>query len=112
MFEWMVFLVQTEESAAARPVVPLRQFSGGSGLVGRELRTVEPGPAHGACVRNGRTRSLHTSREIAEAIAEQTVRLTYYPITRQVSNRPAAELAAKLATVAPGRRTFPCSLWS
>ena len=44
----------------------------------------------------------HGRREIAEAIGEQTVRLAYYPTTRQFSNRPAAELAAKLATLAPG----------
>jgi putrescine aminotransferase len=44
----------------------------------------------------------HGRREIAEAIAEQTVRLAYYPTTRQFSNRPAAELAAKLATLTPG----------
>src|SRR2546422_5175790 len=44
----------------------------------------------------------HGRREIAEAIAEQTVRLAYYPTTRQFSNRPAAELAAKLASLAPG----------
>ena len=34
----------------------------------------------------------HGRREIAEAIAEQTVRLAYYPTTRQFSNRPAAAL--------------------
>jgi len=44
----------------------------------------------------------HGRREIAEAIAEQTVRLAYYPTTRQFSNRPAAELAAKLAVLTPG----------
>ena len=44
----------------------------------------------------------HGRREIAEAIAEQTVRLAYYPTTRQFSNRPAAELAAKLASLTPG----------
>ena len=44
----------------------------------------------------------HGRREIAEAIAEQTVRLAYYPTTRQFSNRPAAELAAKLARLTPG----------
>jgi len=44
----------------------------------------------------------HGRREIAEAIAEQTVRLAYYPTTRQFSNRPAADLAAKLATLTPG----------
>jgi putrescine---pyruvate transaminase len=44
----------------------------------------------------------HGRREIAEAIAEQTVRLAYYPTTRQFSNRPAAELAATLATLTPG----------
>jgi putrescine aminotransferase len=44
----------------------------------------------------------HGRREIAEAIAEQTVRLAYYPTTRQFSNRPAAELATRLATLAPG----------
>ncbi len=45
----------------------------------------------------------HGRREIAEAIAEQTVRLAYYPTTRQFSNRPAADLAAKLATLDAGR---------
>jgi len=44
----------------------------------------------------------HGRREIAEAIAEQTVRLAYYPSTRQFSNRPAAELAEKLAALTPG----------
>ena len=44
----------------------------------------------------------HGCREIAEAIAEQTVRLAYYPTTRQFSNRPAAELATKLASLTPG----------
>jgi putrescine---pyruvate transaminase len=44
----------------------------------------------------------HGRREIAEAIAEQTVRLAYYPTTRQFSNRPAAELAAKIASLTPG----------
>ena len=44
----------------------------------------------------------HGRREIAEAIAEQTVRLAYYPTTRQFSNRPAAELAKKLASLVPG----------
>ncbi|HZP38435.1 MAG TPA: aspartate aminotransferase family protein [Methylomirabilota bacterium] len=44
----------------------------------------------------------HGRREIAEAIAEQTVRLAYYPTTRQFSNRPAAELAERLAALTPG----------
>jgi adenosylmethionine-8-amino-7-oxononanoate aminotransferase len=44
----------------------------------------------------------HGRREIAEAVAEQTVRLAYYPTTRQFSNRPAAELAVKLASLTPG----------
>ena len=44
----------------------------------------------------------HGRREIAEAIAEQTVRLAYYPTTRLFSNRPAAELAVKLASLTPG----------
>ena len=44
----------------------------------------------------------HGRREIAEAISEQTVRLAYYPTTRQFSNRPAAELATKLASLTPG----------
>src|SRR5204863_7554903 len=48
----------------------------------------------------------HGRREIAEAIAEQTVRLAYYPTTRQFANRPAAELAAKLATLVPGDLTY------
>src|SRR5207245_9855138 len=45
-------------------------------------------------------------REIAEAIAEQTVKLAYYPTTRQFSNRPAAELAVKLASLTPGDLTY------
>jgi adenosylmethionine-8-amino-7-oxononanoate aminotransferase len=48
----------------------------------------------------------HGRREIAEAIAEQTVRLAYYPTTRQFSNRPAAELAARLADLTPGDLTY------
>src|SRR4029450_2315136 len=44
----------------------------------------------------------HGRREIAEAIAEQTVRLAYYPPTRQCAKRAAAELAASLATLTPG----------
>jgi putrescine---pyruvate transaminase len=48
----------------------------------------------------------HGRREIAEAIAEQTVRLAYYPTTRQFSNRPAVELAALLARLAPGDLTY------
>lgn len=44
----------------------------------------------------------HGRREIAEAIGEQAMRLAYYPTTRQFSNRPAAELAAKLAALTPG----------
>src|SRR5881396_3111757 len=48
----------------------------------------------------------HGRREIAEAIAEQTVKLAYYPTTRQFSNRPAAELAVKLASLTPGDLTY------
>jgi putrescine aminotransferase len=48
----------------------------------------------------------HGRREIAEAIAEQTVRLAYYPTTRQFSNRPAVELATKLASLTPGDLTY------
>src|SRR5437870_4345823 len=44
----------------------------------------------------------HGRREIAEAIAEQTVRLAYYPPTRQFRNRRAAQLAEKLAALTPG----------
>ena len=44
----------------------------------------------------------HGRTEIADAIREQAAKLAYYPTTRQFSNRPAAELAAKLATLAPG----------
>jgi adenosylmethionine-8-amino-7-oxononanoate aminotransferase len=44
----------------------------------------------------------HGRREIAEAVAAQTVRLAYYPTTRQFSNRPAAELAMRLAALTPG----------
>ena len=45
----------------------------------------------------------HGRREIAEAIAEQTVRLAYYPTTRQFSNRPAAELADQARLADAGR---------
>ena len=51
----------------------------------------------------------HGRREIAEAVAEQTVRLAYYPTTRQFSNRPAAELAAELARSRRATSTSPCS---
>src|SRR5262245_39556770 len=44
----------------------------------------------------------HGRREIAEAIAEQTVRLAYYATTRPCSNRPDAELAQKLSSLMPG----------
>ena len=44
----------------------------------------------------------HGRREIADAIREQTLKLEYYPTTRQFSNPPAAELAAKLAQITPG----------
>jgi putrescine---pyruvate transaminase len=44
----------------------------------------------------------HGRTEIADAIREQVARLAYYPTTRQFSNRPAAALAAKLATLTPG----------
>jgi adenosylmethionine-8-amino-7-oxononanoate aminotransferase len=44
----------------------------------------------------------HGRREIAEAIAAQTVKLAYYPTTRQFANRPAAELARRLARLTPG----------
>jgi len=44
----------------------------------------------------------HGRAEIATAAAEQIRKLAYYPTTRQFSNRPAAELAAKLAALTPG----------
>ncbi|HET6492971.1 MAG TPA: aspartate aminotransferase family protein [Burkholderiales bacterium] len=44
----------------------------------------------------------HGRAEIADAIRAQAAKLSYYPTTRQFSNRPAAELAAKLAALAPG----------
>src|ERR671917_1809463 len=44
----------------------------------------------------------HGRTEIADAIREQAAKLAYYPTTRQFSNGPAAELAAKLATLTPG----------
>jgi putrescine aminotransferase len=40
--------------------------------------------------------------EIADAIRAQSAKLAYYPTTRQCSNPPAAELAAKLAALTPG----------
>src|SRR4029077_14695756 len=44
----------------------------------------------------------HGRAEIADAIRDQAAKLAYYPTTRQFSNPPAAELAAKLARMAPG----------
>jgi len=44
----------------------------------------------------------HGREEIADAIRAQAAKLAYYPTTRQFSNPPAAELAAKLASLAPG----------
>ena len=44
----------------------------------------------------------HGRTEIADAIYAQAKKLAYYPIVRQFSNPPAAELAAKLATLTPG----------
>ena len=44
----------------------------------------------------------HGRAEIADAIRTQASTLAYYPTTRQFSNRPAAELAAKLAQITPG----------
>jgi putrescine---pyruvate transaminase len=44
----------------------------------------------------------HGRREIVEAIAEQAARLAYYPTSRQFSNQPAADLAARLAALTPG----------
>jgi putrescine---pyruvate transaminase len=44
----------------------------------------------------------HGRAEIADAIRTQAAKLAYYPTTRQFSNPPAAELAAKLATLTPG----------
>lgn len=44
----------------------------------------------------------HGRPEIAEAVRAQTSTLAYYPTTRQFSNRPAAQLAAKLAELTPG----------
>ena len=44
----------------------------------------------------------HGREEIADAVRAQTRTLAYYPTTRQFSNRPAAELAAKLASLTPG----------
>lgn len=44
----------------------------------------------------------HGRAEIADAIRAQAAKLAYYPTVRQFSNVPAAELAAKLATLTPG----------
>jgi putrescine aminotransferase len=44
----------------------------------------------------------HGRAEIADAIREQAAKLAYYPTTRQFSNVPAVELAAKLASLTPG----------
>src|SRR5437667_10139671 len=48
----------------------------------------------------------HGRREVATPMAQQTVTLAYHPAPRQLSNRPAAELAAKLASLTPGDLTY------
>jgi putrescine aminotransferase len=48
----------------------------------------------------------HGRAEIAEAVRAQTATLAYYPTTRQFSNRPAAQLAARLARLAPGKLDY------
>jgi putrescine---pyruvate transaminase len=48
----------------------------------------------------------HGREEIADAIRTQAAKLAYYPTTRQFSNPPAAELAAKLAKLTPGDLDF------
>ena len=53
------------------------------------------GPAGMWCVNVG-----HGRREIADAIAEQALRLSYYS-PWSVTNAPAVELAAKLTSIAP-----------
>jgi adenosylmethionine-8-amino-7-oxononanoate aminotransferase len=44
----------------------------------------------------------HGRAEIADAVREQVAKLAYYPTTRQFSNPPAAQLAARLAELTPG----------
>jgi len=44
----------------------------------------------------------HGRTEIADAIREQSAKLSYYPTSRHFSNRPAAELATRLAAITPG----------
>ncbi len=44
----------------------------------------------------------HGRTEIADAVREQVAKLAYYPTTRQFSNPPAAQLAARLAELTPG----------
>jgi putrescine aminotransferase len=44
----------------------------------------------------------HGRAEIADAIRAQAAKLAYYPTSRGFSNRPAAELAARLAAITPG----------
>lgn len=44
----------------------------------------------------------HGRAEIADAVREQAAKLAYYPTTRQFSNPPAAQLAARLAELTPG----------
>jgi len=44
----------------------------------------------------------HGRTEIADAIRAQSAKLSYYPTSRGFSNRPAAELAARLAAITPG----------
>ena len=80
------------------PTLPTRSSSSITGGVGSWTRRHE---ADGR-LRFRRCNVGHGTPGDPEAIAEQTVKLAYYPTTRQFSNRPAAELAAKLAELTPG----------
>ena len=64
-------------------------------VTGSDGNRMIDGPAGMWCVNVG-----HGRREIADAIAEQALRLSYYS-PWSVTNAPAVELAAKLTSIAP-----------
>ena len=88
----------------AGPSVPVRPGAGRS----TGARACGSGPSRARSCSTASRASRWSTWATAGArsrrpIAEQTVRLAYYPTTRQFSNRPAAELAAKLAPDHPRR---------
>lgn len=84
------------ENFKKRPVRTILAAGEGIHVIDTEGNRLIDGPGGMWCVQIGHGRS-----EMAEAIAEQAARLAYYS-PWSLGNAPAAELAARLAEMAPG----------